>query len=156
MEHEINGSTPLPRLREELSRCRSEAEAAAECASAQRANGHDASAAEWDTVAVAVSGEADRIQALIATLVLYDALHDKTYVHKGVSGRLAHGYAPFGPARGVLMHHPDAEGMDTDAYAEQTSAIGARHGTWSTDLTHAEALGEVSIAAIARELGVSP
>lgn len=90
-----------------------------------------------------------------ASLALFDALDGKTYTYRGVSGKLAHGYAPFGPARGVLMHHPDAEGMDTDAYVEQTTAIGAHHGTWSTDLSHAELLGEVSIAAIARELGLS-
>jgi hypothetical protein len=86
------------------------------------------------------------------TLARYDRLHGRTYVHEGVSGVLKHGDWPFGPAKGVLMHCPDAAGQQTEAYHALCEAAGALVGTLVTDLTHAEALGECSIEAIERDL----
>jgi hypothetical protein len=63
-----------------------------------------------------------------------------------------HGDWPFGPAKGVLMHCPDAAGQQTEAYHALCEAAGALVGTLVTDLTHAEALGECSIEAIERDL----
>lgn len=87
-------------------------------------------------------------------LKLYDALHGKTYVYQGVSGEIRHGDRPFGPAEGILIHRPDAIGVQSDAYHTECAKHGLLVGTWVTDLTRAETLGECSIDGIARELGV--